>query len=164
VSRNPARFDEAKLRWLNGVYIRALPVGGLTRRLEEFTDRGDLEDAARISQEKIHTLADFWPLAGPLFDGPIDDAKARERWLGADGRSVLADVRDALAEEGGFDEAAVRARLESVVRRRELKPREVYQPLRVALTGGTISPGIFESVALLGCEETLRRIDSALAA
>jgi glutamyl-tRNA synthetase len=45
-----------------------------------------------------------------------------------------------------------------------MKPREVYQPLRVALTGGTISPGIFESVALLGREETLRRIDSALAA
>jgi glutamyl-tRNA synthetase len=77
---------------------------------------------------------------------------------------VLADVRDALAEENGLDEAAVRVRLESVVSRRELKPREVYQPLRVALTGGTISPGIFESVALLGREETLRRIDSALAA
>jgi glutamyl-tRNA synthetase len=164
VSRNPARFDEAKLRWLNGVYIRALPVAELARRLEEFTGRADLEDAARISQEKIHTLADFWPLAGPLFDGPIDDAKARERWLGDDGRSVLADVRDALAQEGSFDEAAVRERLESVVRRREMKPREVYQPLRVALTGGTVSPGMFESVALLGRDETLRRIDSALAA
>jgi glutamyl-tRNA synthetase len=164
VSRNPARFDEAKLRWLNGVYIRALPVGELTRSLEEFTGRADLERAARMSQEKIHTLSEFWPLAGSLFDGPIDDAEARERWLGAGGRSVLADVRDALAEEGGFDEAAVQARLESVVRRREMKPREVYQPLRVALTGATISPGIFESVALLGREETLRRIDSALAA
>jgi len=164
VSRNPARFDEAKLRWLNGVYIRALPVPELARRLEEFVGREDLEDAARISQEKIHTLADFWPLTGPLFDGPIDDPKARERWLGADGRSVLADVRDALAQEGSFDEAAVKERLESVVRRREMKPREVYQPLRVALTGGTVSPGMFESVALLGREETLRRIDSALAA
>jgi glutamyl-tRNA synthetase len=164
VSRNPARFDEAKFRWLNGVYIRALPVAELARRLEEFTGRVGLEEAARISQEKIHTLADFWPLAGPLFDGPIDDAKARERWLGADGRSVLADVRDALAQEGSFDEAAVQERLESVVRRREMKPREVYQPLRVALTGATVSPGMFESVALLGRDETLRRIDRALAA
>jgi glutamyl-tRNA synthetase len=164
VSRNPARFDEAKLRWLNGLYIRALQVGDLARRLQEFVGREDLEDAARISQEKIHTLADFWPLAGPLFDGPVDDPKARERWLGPGGRSVLAGARDALAQEGSFDEAAVKERLESFVRRSEMKPGEVYQPLRVALTGSSVSPGIFESVALLGREETLRRIDSALAA
>ena len=70
VSRNPARFDETKLNWLNGVYIRELDPQELTRRLEEFTGREGLGDAARISQEKIHTLADFWPLAGALLDGP----------------------------------------------------------------------------------------------
>src|SRR5271165_6498366 len=53
VSRNPARFDEVKLKWLNGVWIRKLPVAELTRRLEEFTGRRDLGEAARISQEKI---------------------------------------------------------------------------------------------------------------
>jgi glutamyl-tRNA synthetase len=163
VSRNPARFDEVKLRWLNGVYIRSLSVPELTRRLEEFTGRQGLEEAARISQEKIHTLADFWPLAGSLFDGPVDDPTARERWLGADGRAVLADVRDALAREGGFDETAVQERLQDVLQRRGLKPRDVYQPLRVALTGATVSPGMFESVALLGRDETLRRIDRVLA-
>ena len=52
---------------------------------------------------------------------------------------------------------------EALVQREGLKPREVYQPLRVALCGSTVSPGIFESVALLGREETLRRIDAALA-
>ncbi|MCW3027522.1 MAG: glutamyl-tRNA synthetase [Solirubrobacterales bacterium] len=163
VSRNPARFDEVKLRWLNGVHIRSLSVPELTRRLEAFTGRQGLEGAARISQEKIHTLADFWPLAGSLFDGPVDDPTARERWLGADGRAVLADVREALAQEGGFDESAVQERLQDVLQRRGLKPREVYQPLRVALTGSTVSPGMFESVALLGREETLRRIDRVLA-
>jgi glutamyl-tRNA synthetase len=163
VSRNPARFDEAKLRWLNGVHIRSLSVPDLTRRLERFTGRTGLEAAARISQEKIHTLADFWPLAGALFDGPVDDPAARERWLGEDGRAVLAEVREALAREGGFDEAAVEERLHEVLQRLGRKPREVYQPLRVALTGATVSPGIFESVALLGREETLRRIDRALA-
>jgi glutamyl-tRNA synthetase len=163
VSRNPARFDEVKLRWLNGVYIRSLSVPELARRLEEFTGREGLEQAARISQEKIHTLADFWPLAGSLLDGPVDDPTARERWLGADGRAVLADVRDVLAQEGGFDEAAVQERLQDFLQRRGLKAREVYQPLRVALTGATVSPGMFESVALLGREETLRRIDRVLA-
>ncbi|HYM54697.1 MAG TPA: glutamate--tRNA ligase [Solirubrobacteraceae bacterium] len=164
VSRNPARFDEVKLKWLNGLYIRRLPIAELTRRLEAFTGRDGLEEAARISQEKIHTLADFWPLAGALFDGPADDPQARERWLDEDGRAALADVRAALAGAGSFDEAAVGEALSAVVERRAVKPRAVYQPLRVAISGGTVSPGIFESVALLGREETLRRVDEALLA
>jgi glutamyl-tRNA synthetase len=164
VSRNPARFDEVKLRWLNGVYIRALPLAELTRRLEEFTGRSGLQEAARISQEKIHTLADFWPLAGSLLDGAREDPKARERWLGETGRAALLDVRAALEQAPSFDEDGVGEALAGVIERRSAKPREVYQPLRVAITGTTISPGIFESVALLGREETLRRIDRALAA
>jgi glutamyl-tRNA synthetase len=163
VSRNPARFDEVKLKWLNGLYIRELPVAELTRRLERFTGREGLGEAARISQEKIHTLADFWPLAGALFDGPVDDAKARARWLDENGRAALADVRAALAETSSFDETSVGGALSAVLERRAVKPREVYQPLRVAISGATVSPGIFESVALLGREETLRRIDRALA-
>ena len=163
VSRNPARFDEDKLRWLNGVYVRKLPVAELTRRLEAFTGREGLEDAARISQEKIHTLADFWPLAGSLLDGPVDEPKARERWLDDDGRAALLDVRAALADSASFDEASVGEALATVIERRAAKPREVYQPLRVAISGATVSPGIFESVALLGREETLRRVDRALA-
>jgi glutamyl-tRNA synthetase len=163
VSRNPARFDETKLRWLNGQYIRKLPVPELTRRLEEFTGREGLEPAVQISQEKISTLADFLALSGALLDGPREDPAAKERWLGEEGRAALADARAALAEASSFDEATVGGALEALVERRGVKPREVYQPLRVALTGGTISPGIFESVALLGREETLRRIDAALA-
>ncbi len=163
VSRNPARFDETKLRWLNGQYIRKLSLPELTRRLEEFTGREGLERVVRISQEKISTLADFLVLSGALLDGPREDAAAKERWLGQEGRAALGDARAALAGLSSFDEATVGEALEAVVERRGVKPREVYQPLRVALTGGTVSPGIFESVALLGREETLRRIDAALA-
>jgi glutamyl-tRNA synthetase len=164
VSSNPARFDEVKLKWLNGVHIRSLSVSELTDRLEAFTGRSGLEDAVRISQEKIHTLADFWPLAGFIFDGPVDDPRARERWLGEDGRSALKDVRTALAEAKSFDEAGVEDALEAVVVARGAKPGQVYQPLRVAISGTTVSPGIFESVAVLGREETVGRIDRALAA
>jgi glutamyl-tRNA synthetase len=172
VSRNPARFDEVKLRWLNGVYLREMPSDELTRRVGEFLEHSDHADARQdprfaravaISQEKIHTLADFWPLAGSLVDGLALDPRACERWLTEDGRSTLAEVRAVLAEAPSFDEVAVKGALEGVVRKREAKPRDVYQPLRVAISGSTVSPGIFESVALLGREETLRRIDSALA-
>jgi len=162
VSRNSAQFDEAKLRWLNGLYLRDLDDAELARRLEEFTGRDGLLGAARISHEKIQTLADFWPLAGFIFDGPADDPAAREKWLDGDGRAVLAAVRDALAAAEPFDEEHVEAALKEIVAARELKPRDVYQPLRVALAGTTVSPGIFETVAQLGREETLRRIDRAL--
>jgi glutamyl-tRNA synthetase len=164
VSRNPARFDETKLRWLNGVYIRAMPVEELTRRLEAFTGRHGLGAAVRISQEKIHTLAEFESLTGPLLDGVRDDPRAREKWLGEEGRAALADAGAALERSSEFDEAAVGEALAGVIERRGAKPREVYQPLRVALTGTTVSPGIFESVALLGRDETLARIEQALAA
>jgi glutamyl-tRNA synthetase len=171
VSRNPARFDEVKLKWLNGVHIRALPLVELVEHVGSYLDRtahaGFRDDtrfarAVEISQEKIHTLADFWPLTGPLLDAPVHDAKARERWLDDAGRARLRAARKALANLAEFDEASVAPTLEGLVESLECKPREVYQPLRVALCGTTISPGIFESVALLGREETLRRIDAAL--
>ena len=173
VSRNPARFDEVKLRWLNGVHIRQMPLGELVERVGSYLDAtghaGFRDDprfsrAVAISQEKIHTLADFWPLTGPLLYVPVDDAAARERWLDESGRETLAEARAALAEAPGFTEADVEAALASVLARGERKPRELYQPLRVALSGTTISPGIFESLALLGRDEALRRIDAALAA
>jgi glutamyl-tRNA synthetase len=173
VSRNPARFDEVKLKWLDGVHVRELPLGELAGLVGEFLDGPGGHLAARederfvgavaISQEKIHTLADFWPLAGFIFDGPGEDPAARVKWLGEDGVAVLRDVRGALAQVVDFDQAGVQQALEGVLERRALKPRAVYQPVRVAISGTTISPGIFESVALLGREETLRRIDAALA-
>jgi glutamyl-tRNA synthetase len=171
VSRSPARFDEVKLKWLNGVHIRALAVQELVERVGEYLDgsgHAGLRDderfvrAVEISQEKIHTLADFWELSGPLLAGPVDDDEARERWLGEEGRAMLGDVRAALSRAASFDESGVEQTLEEFVSSRSVKPREVYQPLRVAITGTTVSPGIFESVALLGREETLRRIDAAL--
>ena len=71
VSKNPAVFDEQKLRHINGRYVRELSVEDLTARLEEFTGREGLGRAVAITQEKISTLGEFWPLAGSFFDGPV---------------------------------------------------------------------------------------------
>ena len=62
VSKNPAVFDEQKLRWMNANYLRELELDELVRLLEERYDRDDLREAAEIAQEKLQTLADFWPL------------------------------------------------------------------------------------------------------
>ena len=164
VSRNPAQFDEQKLRWMNGRYMRELAPDDLTRRLEEFTGRAGLAGAAEIAQEKISTLADFWPLVGFLFDGPVDDPGAREKWLQGPGREALADAREALADVTPFEPAPIEEALQRVIERRQAKPRDVFQPIRVALSGSTVSPGIYETIALAGRDETLARLDAALAA
>ncbi len=164
VSRNPARFDETKLKWMNGIYIRSLPAPELATRLERFYGREGLGPAAQISQEKIHTLADFWPLAGPLLDQPVDDPKARERWLDEKGRALLTLARSALEKVDPFRQDGIEQALGALIEREGVKPRDVYQPLRVAITGTTVSPGMFESLALLGREAALQRIDAALAA
>ncbi len=163
VTKHPARFDEVKLKWLNGKYLRALSVDELTAILEAHTGRTGLRGAVEISQEKIATLEDFWPLAGFLFDGPrTDDEKARAQWLGEDGQRLLARTREVLAGLDPFDTATVEAALRELPQTLEAKPKAVFQAVRVALAGTTVSPGLFESVALLGKDETLRRIDLAL--
>jgi glutamyl-tRNA synthetase len=163
VNRSPARFDEVKLRWLNGIYLRDLDEAALTRRMEEYTQRLGLAGAVSITRAKIQTLKDFWPLAGFIFDGPVDDPAARAKWLSNGGVEALRAAREALAGTDPFDVEHVEEALSGVVAASELKPRDVYQPVRVALAGTTVSPGIFETVALLGQDETLRRIDAALA-
>jgi glutamyl/glutaminyl-tRNA synthetase len=157
-------FDEQKLRWMNGRYLRELPVEELTRRLEALTGRQGLEEAAAIAQDKISTLHEFWPLTGFLFDGPADDPAAREKILGAPGAlDLLGHAREALAGiRGPWTVDEIETALRGLAEREGVKPKAIFQPLRVALAGTTVSPGIFETVALLGREETLARVDEAL--
>ena len=163
VSKNSAVFDERKLRHLNGRHLRELSVDELTSRLEEYTGRTGLRGAVEISREKIQTLADFWPLAGFFFDGPVDDPKAFEKVIGRDGGvDTLQAARGALASADPFTLDNVEAALREVVESHGGKAGRVFQPIRVAIAGTTVSPGIFESVTLLGREETLARIDKAL--
>jgi glutamyl-tRNA synthetase len=164
VSKNPAIFDEQKLRHLNGRHLRALGTDDLTARLEQFTGRPGLRGAVEITEEKIQTLSDFWPLVSFLFDGPVDDPAAFDKTIRRDGGvQALTAARDALTQAEPFDAQHVETALRGVVERLETKPGKVFQPVRVAIAGQIVSPGIFESVALLGKDETLARIHSALA-
>jgi glutamyl-tRNA synthetase len=160
VSKNPAVFDEQKLRWMNGRYMRELPVDDLHARLEEFQGRELSRAIVEISREKMQTLADFWELAGPLVERPSAyDEKAWAQWGSS---PYLREIRDALAQANGWKVDEIEAILRGLVDQHGVKPKEVFQPIRVALTGTTVSPGIFESVAALGREETLARLDNAL--
>jgi glutamyl-tRNA synthetase len=163
VSRSPAVFDEQKLRWMNGHYLRQLSTEELTRRLEERLGRDGLAPAVEIAQEKMQTLEDFWRLAAFLVEPqPIDEAAwSKVMTDGAPDRLRMA--RDALAGAEPWGAESVETALRGLVEQLGVKPRDVYQPVRLAISGGTVSPGIFESVAVLGRDETLARIDRALA-
>jgi glutamyl-tRNA synthetase len=162
VSRNPAVFDEQKLRWMNGRYLRELDPPELKARIEALVGREVPEEAVAISQEKMQTLADFWPLAGFLVERQETDERAWERVMRDGAPERLRAAREALAAVDAFDEQGVEGALREVVERLDVKPKEVFQPVRVAISGTTVSPGIFESLAALGRDEALARIDAAL--
>ncbi|MEJ7894139.1 MAG: glutamate--tRNA ligase [Solirubrobacteraceae bacterium] len=165
VSRSPAVFDEPKLRWMNGRYLRELAVEDLRRRLEALTGRELRDDVVAITQEKISSLAEFWPLASFFFDGPADDPAARAKVFGAEGAlDALRVAHDELDRAQDWSVPGLETALRGAADHAGIKPKQMFQPLRVAIAGSTISPGIFESVTVLGREETLRRIDNALAA
>jgi glutamyl-tRNA synthetase len=162
VSKSPAVFDEQKLRWMNGRYLRELSVDDLQARLEKRHGRQIPREAVEIAQEKMQTLADFWPLAGFLVEPQETDEKAWSKVMGDGAADRLARARDVIAAAEPFDAETLEARLKPLVEELGVKAREVYQPIRVAIAGSTISPGIFESVAVLGRDESLARIDRAL--
>jgi glutamyl-tRNA synthetase len=171
VSRSPAVFDEQKLRWMNGHYIRNMALPELTERVRRFLIERELpgssdprlEAAVAAAQEKMSTLSEFWDLVGFAF-GPIEfDERAWRRVMTKDGApEALARVRDALWALETFDLQGIEVALRRVVEELAVKPGAVFQPVRVAISGKAVSAGVFESVALLGKEETLARIDAAL--
>jgi glutamyl-tRNA synthetase len=166
VGKAAAIFDEKKLRWVNGRFMREMPLEeyaeAVARHLgREVDDR--LRAACAIAQEKAQTLAEVWPLIRFLFEPPLDDEKSWRKVMKDGALSALEAVRSALAEVDAFDAAALERALEPIPGRLGAKPGRVYQPVRVAITGTAVSPGIFESLAVLGREESLARIDAALA-
>ena len=162
VSKNPAVFDEQKLAWMNANYLRGLEIDELVRLLEDRYGRDDLRAAAEIAQEKLRTIEDFWPFAGFLFERREIDPAAWEKVMKDGAAENLAQARAALAEVADWDKAPIEAALRAVVDARGVKPKEVFQPVRVAISGTTVSPGIFESLTVLGRDEALARIDAAL--
>jgi glutamyl-tRNA synthetase len=171
VSRSPAVFDEQKLRWMNGHYIRELPPAELAERLRDWLrlrglpggDDRRLEQAVEAAREKAQTLAELYDLIAFAFRPLEIDEAAWGKVMAKDGaRAKLERARAALLEAEPFDEQQVEAALRAVADELEAKPGAVFQPIRVAVTGRTISVGIFETLVLLGKDESLNRIDTAL--
>ena len=163
---SPATFDYEKLDWLNGMYLRALEPGEYADELVKYL-RGEGYDwdeelvrrAAPIVQEKIERFGLFPDFAGFLFRDVEPDRSL------LDGRApVVEAARQALEGVEPFEAATIEAALRQLAEELELSPRKAFEPIRIAVTGSKISPGLFESIELLGKDETLRRLTAAAAA
>ncbi len=165
VGRSSAVFDEQKLRWMNGRYMREMPLEEYARAVAAHNERELdplLHSACEIAQEKAQTLNEVWPLIRFVFEPPIEDEKAWRKIMKGDAGKALEASREALEAVEEFDAGSVETAVGPIPEMLGLKPGKVYQPIRVAITGTTVSPGIFESIAVLGREKTLLRITDAL--
>jgi glutamyl-tRNA synthetase len=160
VGSSPATFDYAKLDWMNGVYLRALPPDQYADRLVAYLREHGIEwtedrvrAAAPLVQEKIGRLGEFAGFAGFLFhDVQPDPELLAKRILGA--------AEAALAGVEPWTAANIEAALKQLCDDLGEKPRTVYLPIRAAVTGSRVSPGLYESLELLGKETSLARIRS----
>jgi glutamyl-tRNA synthetase len=160
---SPATFDYEKLDWMNGVYLRGLPTEEYADELIAFLrdqgydwDEELIRRAAPLVQEKIERFGQFPDFAGFLFRDVHPDPAL------LDGRSaVVTAARDELSRVDPFSAAEIESALRGLAERLELSPRKAFEPIRIAVTGSKVSPGLFESLELLGRDEALRRLSAA---
>ena len=164
VGSSPATFDYDKLEWLNGVYLRELApdayADALVAYLREQGFDGDeqtIRASAPLVQEKISRLEEYPAFAGFFFRRVKPPA---ELLVGAE--PVLAEARETLAAVEPFAADPIEAALRGLAERLGLKARDAFGPIRAAVTGSKVSPGLFESLELLGREESLARLDGYL--
>jgi glutamyl-tRNA synthetase len=166
VGASPATFDYQKLDWMNGVYLRALSPDEFAERLVAYLrerridwDTDLVRRAAPLVQEKIETLGRFPEFARFLFE-PVDTVDGFDDV----GTRMLERSARALADVEPFEAEPIEHALRATADELGLKPRQAFQPIRVAVTGSTVSPGLFESLELLGRDESLERLKRAAGA
>jgi glutamyl-tRNA synthetase len=177
VSANPARFDVKKAEAINATHLRALPVEDFVERVLPYLTRAGLvadpptgeqrrvlEAIAPLAQERMIVLSDAVGLLGFLFtdDVVIDPAAAEKQLAGPDAAEVLDAATGALSALEEWTAPVIETALkESLVEGLGRKPRQAFGPVRVAVSGRTVSPPLYESMELLGRDRTLARLRAA---
>ncbi|MDR2107961.1 MAG: glutamate--tRNA ligase [Coriobacteriales bacterium] len=178
ISRNPAVFDNQKLDWLNQTYIKQMGAAAFIDAVLPWLEAAGLTDAARLAAardwheaiyplvaERVHTLAEVPALVTYLFSGASValEEKSVEKCLYADGAaSALARATELLSDTKlDWSHEAIEAALRGGAAALEMKPKLFFQAIRVAVCGAMVSPPLFESIALVGRENTLARLLAA---
>ena len=175
VVKHPAIFDTAKLGWMNKEYIKAEPASALAARVVDLMhrsnrdgafDRAYIEKVAALLHDRVRTVVDVLELGSYFFtDGAIEPSEEAlsKHCAKPETVALLQDVRAALAAQSTFDTASVERAIRELAAAKGIKASEYIHPLRVAVTGQSVSPGIFEVCAILGRDRVLARIDALVA-
>jgi glutamyl-tRNA synthetase len=170
VSRNPAAFDQEKLRWMNGHYIREADDAPLTELLVQALLEDGLEAdlqtvaaAVPVVKTRMHTLKEGVDLLRFLFVEEVEPDEKARKMLGPERADYLAEVADRLESLGDWSHEEIERVLRDLQSERGLSSNQAFQPVRAAVTGTLVSPPLFESIALLGRERTLARLRQAVA-
>ena len=174
VGKAPSVFNQEKCIWLNHHYIQQADparLAGLVLALlkkDGAVQEGREPDAAwmqklvKILTERSHTLVEMKNAALPFIQDDIAmDEKAKAKHLTADVAPLLAELSARLANVQPFTHDAIEQAFSGLVAEKGIKLGKLAQPVRVALTGGTVSPGIYDVLEVMGKEKSLRRIEAA---
>jgi glutamyl-tRNA synthetase len=158
VSASPGTFDHAKLDWMNGVYLRALAPDAYADEVVKYLGERGVdwpEDRVRamapLVQEKVARLGEIADFTRFLFEDVAPDPSLLDR-------RILEAAAQALAAVGDWTAAELEVALKRLCEDLGEKPRTVFAPIRVAVTGSRVSPGLYESLELLGRETSLERL------
>ena len=171
VGKSPSVFDMDKLSWLNGHYMKTMPEDEIALRFLPFLEQkgirvSDMSLLARVVvslRERAKTLKEMALMAEFFFsdDFPFDET-ARTKFLSAATKPVLDDFLEGFRGFQSADEEALKGLIEGLTKKYNAKPVNIIQPVRVALCGKTVSPGIFEVIAILGREKVEKRLARAI--
>jgi len=166
-SRNPAQFDIVKLRHINGEWLRRLQPNDFAQRLADFADR-PVDDKLRLGaaavQERSRDLQEAVDYLSYSWAEFTMDEKAQRKFLKPESRPVLEATRQRLATLEQWDQAHIEEVLAQLPEQfPDTKPLKLFQPLRVALTGRSVSPPMAETLLLLDQKTALERLDNSLA-
>ncbi len=171
VSRNPAAFDDEKLRWMNGHYIREMDDARLAELLLQalFQEglEGDLQTVAAavpLVKTRMHTLKEGVALIRFLFLYEIEPDEKARKMLGPERAEYLREVTTRLESLKEWNHQEIEKALRELQAERGLPSKQAFQPIRAAVTGTLISPPLFESIELLGPDRTLTRLHDAAGA
>jgi len=168
VNKSPAAFSYDKLDWMNGAYIRQLGLDDLAERLLPFLTGADLTTVRPIAplvQERLKKLADVVEWADFFFAAELDydpQLLIGKKMTAEESLAVLARARETLASLPAFDEETLEPALRALAEEMDLKAGQLFGLIRVAVTGKKVAPPLFGSLAVLGREKVLQRLDKAL--
>jgi glutamyl-tRNA synthetase len=163
-------FSPDKMAWVNHEWLRKLPEEELAAKALPFfraaglpaEDGEKLRHIVRVARERVKTLSEYAHQFRYFYAAPVLDPKAREKLLTPENRPVLEAIRAGIAGLASLDTAPLEAIFQAEATKRGIGLGKIAQPVRVALTGGTASPGMYDVVQILGRDETLRRLDEGI--